>query len=36
MTIDEMKAKAEKLAGVTKTPEENLQEIANKLQITHN
>lgn len=31
MSIEELKAKAERLAGVTKTPEQTLQEIAKNL-----
>ena len=32
MTVQELKEKVEKLAGITKTPQQTLEEIAKKLQ----
>lgn len=32
MSIEEMKQKAEKLSGITKTPQQTLEEIAKNLQ----
>jgi len=36
MSVEELRQKAETLAGIKKTPEQTLKDVAKKLQITHN